>query len=61
VEGYGFMQNLSRKTGLPLVFITVPSDLLDQIDLQAFECPVLVIHRQLVPPWKKSVRISAGT
>jgi energy-coupling factor transporter ATP-binding protein EcfA2 len=58
VEGYDFMQDLSRKTGLPLAFITVPLDLQDQVDRRAFDCPVLVIHRQLVPPWKKAVRMS---
>ncbi|MDD2316630.1 MAG: cobalamin biosynthesis protein CbiA [Desulfobacterales bacterium] len=52
-EGYAFVEELSRKTGLELIFITAPADLLPGIDLARFSCPVLPIQRQLVPPWKR--------
>jgi hypothetical protein len=53
-DGYDFVSTVSEKTGLPLEFITVPSWLSDEIDIKRFSCPVLKLHRQLVPPWKKA-------
>jgi hypothetical protein len=53
-EGYEFMNGLSKESGLPLEFITVTTELLPKIDTQRFGCPVLVLERQLVPPWKKA-------
>ncbi|MDQ1331328.1 MAG: hypothetical protein QG578_1596, partial [Thermodesulfobacteriota bacterium] len=53
-DGYDFVSTVSEKTGLPLEFITVPSWLSDEIDMKRFSCPVLKLHRQLVPPWKKA-------
>lgn len=57
-SGYEFVELLSRKSGLALKFITVPSDLMTEIDINRFSCPVLQIERQLVPPWKKAVKLS---
>jgi hypothetical protein len=45
---------LSRESGLPLEFITVAAELLPKVDPERFGCPVLVLERQLVPPWKKA-------
>jgi hypothetical protein len=53
-EGYAFMQTVSAECGLPLAFITVAEELLPQVDAAQFDCPVLRIRRQLVPPWKKA-------
>ena len=53
-EGYDFVSTVSLESGLPLEFITVPSRLSDEIDMKRFSCPVLKLHRQLVPPWKKA-------
>ena len=53
-EGYDFVQELAQKSGLPLEFITAARQLLNDIDLNRFACPVLAIDRQLVPPWKKA-------
>ena len=53
-EGYDFFKKLSRENGLPLKFITVPAPLSQQIDSGRFACPVLVIHRQLMPPWRQA-------
>ena len=51
-DGYEFLIQLSTASGLPLEFITVDQALLKQIDVERFNCPILPIARQLVPPWK---------
>lgn len=56
-QGHAFIQRLSADSGLPVIFITVPSALLAAIDLQQIEYPVLPIERQLVPPWKKAASV----
>jgi hypothetical protein len=53
-DGYDFFQALSVESQLPLAFITVARELLSDTDIDRFECPVLPIDRQLVPPWKKA-------
>jgi hypothetical protein len=57
IDGYAFMKALSAATGLPLVFVTAAEDLLPQLDAAPFDCPVLTIRRQLVPPWKKARKL----
>jgi hypothetical protein len=57
-SGYEFVKLLSEESGLALKFITAPSDLMTEIDISRFSCPVLQIERQLVPPWKKAVKLS---
>ena len=54
VSGYGFVQELSRQSELPVMFITAAANLLPKISHQRFSCPVLTIQRQLVPPWIKA-------
>ncbi len=53
-HGYEMLQELSQTTGLKIEFITAATDILPQLDLNKFNCPILPIHRGLVPPWKKS-------
>lgn len=55
--GYDFVTRLAKESGLPLEFITVATELLPEIDLKRIACPVLVLERQLVPPWKKPTRL----
>jgi hypothetical protein len=50
-DGYRFVSEVAARSGLPLRFITAARHLLPQIDTSRFECPVLPIDRQLVPPW----------
>jgi len=57
-SGYEFVKLFSEESGLALKFITVPADLMTEIDIGRFSCPVLQIERQLVPPWKKAVKLS---
>jgi hypothetical protein len=54
-EGYDFVNGLCEYSGLPLEFITVSRELLPVVDSRRFACPLLVIERQLVPPWQKPV------
>ena len=56
-EGYEFVKGLSKESGLPLEFITVATELLPKINAERFGCPVLVLERQLVPPWKKASQL----
>lgn len=51
-DGHDFLLKLSAASGLPLEFITVATELLANIDIRRFNCPVLPLARQLVPPWK---------
>jgi hypothetical protein len=54
-DGYDFVNGLCESSGLPLEFITVSRELSSVVDSRRFACPVLVIERQLVPPWQKPV------
>jgi hypothetical protein len=56
-SGYDFVKALSEESRLPLSFITASVELLPEIDMGRFSCPVLPIERQLVPPWKKAVKL----
>jgi len=56
-KGYDFVKALSDESRLPLEFITAPVELLPEIDVERFFCPVLPVERQLVPPWKKAAEL----
>ena len=56
-RGYDFVKTLSEESGLGLQFITVTESLLPAIDPKRFSCPILPIRRQLVPPWKRAVKL----
>ena len=56
-SGYDFVNALSDESRLPLEFITASVELLPEIDMGRFSCPVLPIERQLVPPWKIAVKL----
>lgn len=53
-SGYEFVLTLAQQSGLPLEFITIPRELMAEIDPDRFSCPILPIDRQLVPPWKSA-------
>ena len=57
-RGHDFMRALQDTSGLGVEFITAPHELLPLIDKEQSDWPVLPIHRQLVPPWKKAVRFA---
>ncbi|WP_022664957.1 hypothetical protein [Desulfospira joergensenii] len=52
LTGYELAKDVSRKTGLKLEFITASTQVLPELDLDRFDCPVLPIDRKLLPPWK---------
>jgi len=52
-NGYDFVSGLCETSGLPLEFITVSRQVLPAVNMRRFTCPLLVIERQLVPPWQK--------
>ncbi len=54
INGYEFVEKLSRASGLPLRLIAITAGQLPKLDSKRFSCPVLPIKRQLVPPWKKA-------
>ena len=56
-KGYDFVKSLCDESRLPLEFITASAELLPEIDVERFSCPVLSIERQLVPPWKKAGKL----
>jgi MinD-like ATPase involved in chromosome partitioning or flagellar assembly len=57
-KGYDFVKAMSKESRLPLEFITATAELLPEIDVKRFSCPVLLIERQLVPPWKKAADLN---
>ena len=57
-KGYDFVKALSKESRLPLEFITATAKLLPEIDVKRFSCPVLLIERQLVPPWEKAADLN---
>ncbi|MDI6686689.1 MAG: cobalamin biosynthesis protein CbiA [Desulfobacterales bacterium] len=59
--GYDFVLELSKRSGLLLKFVTVAAELMPKINIKHFICPVLLIERQLVPPWKKSIPLASKT
>ncbi|MEW5908336.1 MAG: cobalamin biosynthesis protein CbiA [Thermodesulfobacteriota bacterium] len=57
MDGYDFIAALSREIRIPVEFMAVSGDLLSQVGLNRFLCPVLTISRQMVPPWKRAENI----
>jgi hypothetical protein len=56
-NGYDFVKGLCEESRLPLKFITASAELLPELDVSRFACPVLPMERQLVPPWKKAAEL----
>jgi len=52
-EGYTYAKDVARVLDVPLVFITCETRLLTELDAREFDCPVLPITRQLLPPWRR--------
>ncbi len=53
-KGYDLVQALALQTGVPVEFITASSELMGDLDLNRFDCPVLPIERKLAPPWRRN-------
>ena len=50
-EGHAFALEVAERSGLPLEMVVVPAWIADELDLTAFNAPVLVINREMMPPW----------
>ena len=59
--GYVFASEVSRASSLPLAFITAPWTLMDALENDAIQCPVLPIRRQLTPPWLSAEPVTKPT
>ena len=53
-EGDAFMAFLENADPVPVKFVTAPQHLVPELDVNRLRRPVLPIHRQLVPPWRKA-------
>ena len=53
-QGDAFMASLEAADKVPVHFITAPQQLVPDLDMNKLRHPVLPIHRQLVPPWRKA-------
>lgn len=56
--GYRFMQELQDVSGLAMEWITADASIITPELMAEIDCPVLPIHRQLVPPWQKAAALS---
>lgn len=59
-SGYEFARRVAEESGLPLEAITAASSLIPGLDMSRFDCPVMPLCRQMVPPWKRAVTIGPG-
>ena len=50
-DGYRFACDVGEAAGLPVEIVVVPDWLADEVDMGLFTVPVLVIDRQMNPPW----------
>lgn len=50
-QGYAFAREVAEAAQLPLKLVVVPRHLSEQVDLGTEPPPVLVIDRQMTPPW----------
>lgn len=61
LEGYRLGREVSRETGLPLVFISAKRRVLERMDTGIFECPVLPLTRSMLKPWERKETNSEDT
>ena len=57
IKGYELVTDVSRSSGLPVVFITASADLMPAVQTNGVTCPILPIERQMVPPWKAAAEL----
>jgi hypothetical protein len=53
-QGGAFMASLEAADEMPVAFVTAPHHLVAELEMDRMRHPVLPIHRQLVPPWRKA-------
>jgi hypothetical protein len=53
LDGLKLANKVSDRTGLPVVFLSVEAELVDDSDLTEMNIPVLPLHRLLLKPWER--------
>jgi RecA/RadA recombinase len=53
-QGGDFMASLEAADEVTVAFVTAPHHLVPELEMDRMRHPVLPIHRQLVPPWRKA-------
>jgi len=56
IEGADFARAVGQESGQELRFATVERRLSQDLDVESVGCPMLVIDRLMLPPWKRSTR-----
>jgi hypothetical protein len=51
-EGLELANEVSKKTGLPIKFISVLDELVDKLDLSKIDVPIVTLNRSLLKPWE---------
>ena len=55
MDGLALAQDVSKATGLPVVFVSATRDVAEKLDLRRIDIPVLPLDRSLLKPWEKKV------
>ncbi|MDD5425077.1 MAG: cobalamin biosynthesis protein CbiA [candidate division Zixibacteria bacterium] len=53
LQGLELANKVSRKTNLPVVFISMTTDIMDKIEPRLIDLPVLALDRSLLKPWER--------
>jgi hypothetical protein len=59
-DGAAFARAVGAEADQELRFVTMERRLEDQVDVDALESPVLVLERQMLPPWKKVEKLGSA-
>ncbi|UCD63490.1 MAG: cobalamin biosynthesis protein CbiA [Candidatus Zixiibacteriota bacterium] len=53
IDGLKLARAVSRETKLPVVFLSATLDVLEKLDVEEIDVPVLELNRALLKPWEK--------
>jgi hypothetical protein len=53
LAGYNLARQVEKETGLPLVFVSALKAVLDRMDIDSLDCPLLPLTRSLLRPWER--------
>ncbi|MEW6412103.1 MAG: cobalamin biosynthesis protein CbiA [Candidatus Zixiibacteriota bacterium] len=53
LAGLELAHRVSKKTGLPIVFLSATDEVLERIDPARIDVPVLALNRSLLKPWER--------
>lgn len=58
-EGYVYAKAVAKALGVEVKFITCEERLLNDFEEGEFDCPVLPITRQMLPPWRRREKLGS--